>query len=272
MSRFERSRLVVIALLTLAMVGCASRENMLLKDKSEKRVAVISLLGDKFEVYYRGVTAFGNKRKSIDINDIGVNEYVEERFSSSIQEKYGMKVVPVNVDRVGMAEKYAEHTLSLRGMYANPLDLKLEKIRPEISSIATSNNLDAVIIIAPAALYTGTTVEPEGMSLHSWGINDAVAGSYVNIFAGILVVDPETGRHVEYAQFKRPDSNGWPENPQDVRAMVSVKGTPLQDLAQRDVTDQDKQALSDILLTILDDELVDHTLKDALVKKTYEDY
>ena len=54
--------------------------------------------------------------------------------------------------------------------------------------------------------------------------------------------------------------------------MVSVKGTPLQDLAQRDVTDQDKQALSDILLTILDDELVDHTLKDALVKKTYEDY
>lgn len=263
------TRVLIVAFAFVIMAGCVSRENVLLEAPKEKRVAVISVLGDGLDVYYRGATVFGNQFKSIDINALGVNRYVEKRFSVAIQDQYGISVIDTDADRVEMSKKYEDLDPSLRGLFMNPIDLRLENIKKEISDIAKKERLDAVIVIAPDSLYTGTTVEPEGVSLHSWGINNGVAGSYINIFANIIVVDPDTGRYVKYERFSRPDPNGWEKKPQDVYAMVSVKGRSLEDLAHREATEEDLDALGEILLDILDDALVRNTLKGILSEREY---
>jgi hypothetical protein len=65
---------------------------------SEKKVAVVSLLGDQFHGIRVGTTVFGNLEYEADVSEWNIDQFAEQLLASHFRDAHSLAVVPLNLD------------------------------------------------------------------------------------------------------------------------------------------------------------------------------
>ncbi len=132
---------LIILFLVVSLVSCAHRtvpkENL----DAIKRIAVLSLIGDKIQFLQIGTTVFDNVENYHSVKEWGIDNYIEGLMKNELAAMGQFKVLDVEFNRKKMYGIYRAAT-RLRW------DHDIGNVEEYLGELASFNSVDALILVA----------------------------------------------------------------------------------------------------------------------------
>jgi hypothetical protein len=139
---------------SLLLSGCAATQLSEVQEKQIRNVAVVVLVPERANVQRIGLTAFNNEKMELDVGDA-----IVETIESSAAKRLSAGRPGWSLKRI----KYDRETLlrRLRGP-GMVIASEEERIEKELAELASSNGLDAMLVITPQRY---DTLQGDGVGL-----------------------------------------------------------------------------------------------------------
>lgn len=178
----------------------------------QKRVGVISILGDQFYDDRVGLTVFGNKLQRHDVTDWGLDDFWESKIEAALADLSPDEIVPLAADRALLRVAYpsAEDEDGWLAQYRAP---KFKRITEALQTIARDNQLDAIIVLASDAIdLAGTNQYLESFGAYRSGKKGP---AWFYMVSQLHLIDgasgkPTTSKWLETAKREKTQFGRWP--------------------------------------------------------------
>ena len=257
-------KLIRIIIVSLIVQGCASSPKASNNPTDVKRVGVISVLGNSVEVSYVGVTAFGNKFDSIDITDMKLDEFYQRKLEDHIADTGMYEVVHIEYNHDLWADTI--DSFDDLSFWKKMAFSDLKTIQPLLAKAGQEYELDAIFILSPLSAYTGTRIEPTGISVYKGGIANNLNWCRVGVFSLLSVANAKDGS-IEKRRPVRSKANSFFTDAVVDMPQKRLRGTDMTvcDFSGADVSLEQKEQLEEYFKSMIEPKHLINTL-DKLMK------
>lgn len=249
---------ITFIIVAIVLSGCQAYKSTTF-DESPERVGVISLMGNEIGLYHRGMTVFGNKVNSVEIEGVDLNEVFQEKISKALQYNYEAVNLDFNQEEMFSLLKKDKPMSFASFMFGENKFMYLEK---ELQDISSENNLDAIVLMAPVKAAVQSADVPEGVAIYSAGPSGKVSKSWAGVHAILVLFDGSNGREVRRKVLR--GEVGFGGNYFFASPLIDIREYELADVTVREVTDQDKIRMKEIFSAIPEQSMVNKNVKDLM--------
>jgi hypothetical protein len=237
-------RNAIVLLLALCLMSACNTPRPLEPQKRAdiRSVAVISALGDQFDLEYLGFVVFLNKSEQVTV-DWKIDDHVRDMVTAKLKDRYQIVPVPYSPADVVAESSFEERTFgTTSGM--------VERLRKAVPP----GQVDAVVFVAPYGIQTGYGVieQLEGLGLYNRAVN--YRGAAVFAAYRVVVFDGRTFETLATARSTLPPAGFYRITSPLVRMPWRWAGEPWSSLTDAQRGDMRKTLL----------ELIDRTMTRAL--------
>ncbi|KAF0807763.1 hypothetical protein A6D6_00760 [Alcanivorax xiamenensis] len=253
---FSKALFLFISIFLSAwLVGCSTIPRADFEADKIGNVGVVSLIGDKAVLCYRGATMFGNKSWVLDMAPFDPDEMLQRQVETVLSRDFGYQVVHVDYNQEEWWGDEGAVTESLCQRYGERRNkIYIEKA----ADLGVRLGLDAVFVILPLQLYTHYTVEPHGLLVYSFGFNEQVTRTWAGISAYIDLVSVKDRKSVVTALLENEQRS---LNSFSSRPLVRLMDNPLREVALKGPSDSDREKLEEAFGRAVDDSHIQHAVR-----------